>query len=182
MSSSPQTDESLLRLLLQGDEKAFVTIYDRYWYPLCLSCYRRVKDKAVAEELVQQLFLKLWEKRRSLKIAKLENYLFSSIRNATIDHLNRQVVADKCVQYKKAYMVTESNATDEAVEFHDLEEALEKGLRALSGKSERVYRLHKMDHWSIEEIAAHLKLSKKTVHYHLTRSHKFIRSYLHEFS
>lgn len=182
MSNSSETDESLLQRLLQGEEKAFVRIYDRYWYPLCLSCYRRVKDKAVAEELVQQLFLTLWQKREFLKINQLENYLFSSIRNATIDHLNRQIVANKCVEYKRAHMVAERNTTDEMVNFRDLEEALEKGLQALSGKSERVYRLYKMDNWSIDEIAAHLNLSKKTVHYHLTRSRKFIRSYLHEFT
>lgn len=49
------------------DERAFIEIYDHYWYKLFRSAYRRIKDKSVAEELVQNLFLKLWEKRGTLK-------------------------------------------------------------------------------------------------------------------
>lgn len=182
MLIQPGNDKNLLHSFLQGDEKAFIKIYDRYWYKLFLSSYRRVKDKTVAEEIVQNLFLKLWEKRSSLKIDQLENYLFSSIRNATIDFLNKAMVQDKYIEHYKIFASQERNTTEEMVELDDLEEALEKGLRTLSGKSEKVFRLYRMDHWTIEKIAAHLNLSEKTVHYHLTRSGKFIRSYLQQFT
>jgi RNA polymerase sigma-70 factor (family 1) len=178
----PENDKFLLDRFLQGDESAFIAIYDRYWYKLFLSSYRRTKDKAVAEELVQELFLKLWQKRVTLRIDQLQNYLFSAIRNATIDFLNKEMVADKYLEYHKVYTSLERNTTEEMVELNDLEEALEKGLHALSGKSEKVFRLYRMDHWPLEKIASHLHLSEKTVHYHLTRSVKFIRSYLQEFT
>lgn len=172
----------LLHRFLQGDEQAFTETYDRYWYKLFLSSYRRTKDKAVAEELVQNLFLKLWEKRSTLVIGQLENYLFSSIRNATIDFLNKQMVADKYLEHQKVYASLEVNTTEEMVALDNLEDEIERGLQALSGKSEKVFRLHRMDHWPVEKIALHLNLSEKTVHYHLTRSLKFIRSYLQEFT
>lgn len=178
MSHCLANDKILLNGFLQGDEAAFIEIYDRYWYRLFLSAYRRVRDKAEAEELVQNLFLKLWEKRTSLQIDQLENYLFSAIRHNTIDFLNKQMVADKYVEYQKIYTARECNDTEEIVQYRDLEAALEKGLRALSGKSEKVFRLYRLDHWSIEQIASHLHLSEKTVHYHLTKSLKFIRNYL----
>ena len=175
-------DKTLLDRFLQGDERAFIEIYDRYWYKLFLSSYRRIKDKSAAEELVQNLFLKLWEKRSRLRIDQLENYLFSSIRNATIDFLNKQMVADRYLDYQKLYASLGSNTTEEMVELNDLEEVLERGLKTLSGKSEKIFRLRKIDHWPVERIAKHLQLSEKTVHYHLTRSLKFIRSYLREFT
>ena len=175
-------DKTLLDRFLQGDERAFIEIYDRYWYKLFLSSYRRIKDKSAAEELVQNLFLKLWEKRGTLRIDQLENYLFSSIRNATIDFLNKQMVADRYLDYQKLYASLGSNTTEEMVELNDLEEALERGLKTLSGKSEEIFRLYRMDHWSIEKIARHFNLSEKTVHYHLTRSQKFIRTYLQQFT
>ena len=175
-------DNSLSDLFLQGDEKAFIEVYDRYWYKLFLSSYRRTKNKDVAKELVQDLFLKLWEKRCSLSIVQLENYLFSSIRNATIDYLNKQIVNDKYVTYHKIYKSLESNTTEEMVELNDLEEALEKGLNTLSGKSEKIFRLYRMEHWSVEKIARHFNLSEKAVHYHLTQSQKFIRAYLQQFT
>lgn len=172
----------MLLRFLQGDEKAFIEIYERYWYRLFLSSYHRVKNKAAAEELVQELFLKLWKKRGTLAIDQLENYLFSAIRNATIDFLNKQMVANKYLGYQKIYTSLEGNTTEEMVELNDLEEALEKGLNSLSGKSEKIFRLYRMDDWSVEKIARHFNLSEKTVHYHLTRSQKFIRSYLQEFT
>lgn len=176
------TDEILLERFLQGDEKAFVEVYDRYWYKLFLSSYRRTKDKAAAEELVQNLFMKLWEKRGALKIDHLERYLFCSIRHATINFLNSQMVAGRYLEHARMYAFLEGHTTDDMVEFNDLQEALEKGLRVLSGKSERVFRLYRIEHWPIDKIAQHLQLSEKTVHYHLTRSQKFIRSYLQEFT
>ena len=182
MSINTCDDKSLLHRLLQGDEQAFIETYDRYWYKLFLSCYRRTRNKAAAEEIVQNLFLKLWERRGTLAIVQLENYLFSSIRNATIDFLNKQMVADKYLEHRKAYHSLEANTTEEMVELVNLEEEMEKGLQALSGKSEEVFRLHRIHNWPVEKIARHLNLSEKTVHYHLTRSVKFIRSYLQEFT
>ena len=179
---SPVSDRILLDHFLKGDENAFVQIYDRYWYRLFLSSYRRVKDRNIAEELVQTLFSRLWEKRASLKIDQLENYLFSSIRNATIDFLNKQMVADRYLEYQRKYASLERNITEEMVEFNDLSQALEEGLNALSGKSEKVFRLNRIENWPVERIASHLNLSEKAVHYHLTRSQKFIRTYLQEFT
>ena len=182
MLIQPGKDKILLHSFLQGDEKAFITIYDHYWYKLFLASYRRVKDKAAAEEIVQSFFLKLWEKRKTLKIDQLDNYLFSSIRNATIDFLNKEMVADKYIEHYKVFSSLESNTTEEMVELNDLEEALERGLQTLSGKSEEVFRLYRMNHWPVEKIASHLHVSEKSVHYYLTRSIKFIRSYLQQFT
>jgi RNA polymerase sigma-70 factor (ECF subfamily) len=182
MSVNAGDDKIFLQRFLQGDVEAFVDTYDRYWYKLFLSSYRRTKNKAAAEEIVQNLFLKLWEKRGTLAIHQLENYLFSSIRNATIDFLNQQMVANKYVEHQKTYISLECNTTEEMVGLDNLEEEIEKGLLALSGKSETVFRLHRINHWPVEKIALHLNLSEKTVHYHLTRSTKFIRSYLQEFA
>lgn len=175
-------DKTLADRFLRGDRKAFVEVYDRYWYKLFLSSYRRIRNKAVAEELVQDLFVRLWEKRGMLHVDQLENYLFSSIRNATIDYLNRQIVSEKYVAYYKLFISLEGNTTEEMVELTDLSEALERGLHELSEKSEKIFRLHRMDHWPVEKIARHLNLSEKTVHYHLTQSQKFIRAYLQQFT
>lgn len=178
----PEKDKTLLQRFLQSDESAFIEIYDLYWYKLFLSSYRRTKNKAVAEEIVQELFLRLWQKRGRLDIQQLDNYLFSSIRHATIDFLNKEMVAGRYIEYQKVYRSMQANTTEEMVELADLEQALEKGLQTLSGKSEKIFRLYRIDHWPVDKIASHLQLSEKTVHYHLTRSLKFIRNYLQEFT
>lgn len=96
-------DKSLLHCFLRGDEKAFIAIYDRYWDALFLSCYRRTKDKAASEGLVQNLFLELWLKRDTLQIDQVENYLFSSIRHATIEFLNKQMGTGKYLEFQKSH-------------------------------------------------------------------------------
>ena len=181
MTTPSENDKSLWDRFRTGDERAFIEIYDRYWYKLFLSSYRRTRDKAAAEEIVQELFLKLWNKRTSTAIDQPENYLFSAVRNATIDFLNRQMVAGKYLEYRKMYTALEANTTEEMVELHDLQEALERGLHSLSGKSEQIFRLYRIEHWPVERIAQHLNLSAKTVHYHLNRSMKYIRTYLQEY-
>jgi RNA polymerase sigma-70 factor (ECF subfamily) len=179
--NSPDLPNWLFRFA-DGDEKSFTEIYKHYWYRLFLSSYRRIKDKAAAEELVQDLFLKLWQKRGELRIEQLEKYLFSSIRNATIDYISKEMVAGKYLEYQKVFASREANVTEQMVALNDLEEALERGLHSLSGKSEKIFRLYRMDKWPVEKIAHHFGLSKKTVLYHVTRSQKFIRSYLQQFT
>jgi RNA polymerase sigma-70 factor (ECF subfamily) len=111
----------------------------------------------------------------------LENYLFSAIRNATIDYLKRQIVADKYRSYQSQCAEANCNSTEEMVDLQDLRDNLEKGLKKLPRKAEKIFRLNKIDNWPVKKIARHLGLSEKTVHYHITRSKKFIRSFLKEF-
>jgi RNA polymerase sigma-70 factor (ECF subfamily) len=175
-------DKTLADRFVEGDESAFIEVYNRYWDRLFLSAYRRTKNEQVAEELVQDLFLKLWEKRSTFGIVQLENYLYSSIRNATIDYLNREILKGKYIAHYHTYRSLARNTTQEMVELHDLEEALEKGLGEISGKSEKIFRLYRIDHWSVEKIARHFNISEKAVQYHLAQSQKFIRQYLQEFT
>lgn len=181
MTRPSGNNEIIWDRFLKGDETAFIEIYDRYWYKLFLSSYRRTRSKAAAEELVQELFLKLWNKRDSLQICRMENYLFSAIRNATIDYLNKEMVADKYLEHQKIYSSLEGNTTEEMVGLRDLEEALDRGLQNLPDKTEKIFRLYRMEHWPLDKIARHLRLSPKTVHYHLTKSMKYIRAYLQEY-
>jgi RNA polymerase sigma-70 factor (family 1) len=176
------SDEELLIRLREGDEKAFIEIYERFWYKMYLMAYQRLRKKELARELVQNLFLKLWEKRHSLQIRQLENYLFVSIRHAIIDHINARLVADHYREYCSVFAAVKEETTARMVAFDEVSNALEEGLTRLPEKSQQVFRLSRLDHWPVDKIARHLALSEKTVQYHLTRSLKFLRAYLKEFT
>jgi len=182
MKSNVNFDENLVDRLKNGDNAAFVSIYEKYWHKVFIVVYRRVKEKEIAKELTQNLFLKIWEKREELHINKLENYLVTSIKHAVIDHIEKQLVANRYLSYYKAYVSLQNESTEESVNFNDLSEAIEKGLGKLSEKSQLVFKLTKLDHWPIEKVANHLQLSEKTVGYHLTKSIKFLRVFLKEFT
>ena len=179
--TSPNEDEKLVEALSKGDESVFFKIYEEYWYKVFLIAYKRLGKKDVAEELTQDLFLKLWEKRENLKPQKIRNYLFVSIKNSVIDHIEQGLVASKYLDFYKAYGQVNSSTTKNVVEFDDLSEAIERGLSNLPTKTQQVFKLSRLDGWAPNKIAKHLKLSEKTVGYHLTKSLKFMRSYLREY-
>lgn len=181
MFITPSNEEEILKALSNGDESAFLTIYEEYWYKVFSIAYKRLGKKEVAEELTQELFLKLWEKRESLKPKKIGNYLFVSIKNSVIDHINSGLVANKYVAFYKAFAQMSSSATQNIVEFDDLSEAIKRGLLQLPVKSQQVFKLSRLDNWPSDKIARHLNLSEKTVGYHLTKSVKFMRTYLREY-
>ena len=175
------SEEETVRALNQGDEAAFLKIYELYWYKIYLIAYRRLGKKEIAEELTQDLFLKLWEKRNTLKPQKIDNYLCVAIKNAVIDHIHSALVANRYLDFHKAYGESASRQTQDTVEFDDLSHAIEKGLTNLPVKTQEVFKLSRLNSWAPDKIAKHLNLSEKTVGYHLTKSLKFMRAYLREY-
>jgi RNA polymerase sigma-70 factor (ECF subfamily) len=127
------------------------------------------------------LFLKLWEKRHTLKPQNIGSYLFVAIKNSVIDHIHSGLVASKYLHFCKTFNELSSTATQNVVEFDDLAQAIEKGLTNLPTKTQEVFKLSRLESWSLDKIARHLHLSEKTVGYHLTKSLKFMRAYLREY-
>jgi RNA polymerase sigma-70 factor (family 1) len=176
------TDDRLLECLRNGDATAFAKIYRKYWYKIFSIAYQRVHEKEIAQELTQNLFLKLWEKRASLNIQKLESYLFVSIKHAVIDHIHSQLVVNNYREYCRVFSLLEEETTERMVALDEITDALEEGLTKLPEKSSEVFRLSRLNHWPVDKIASHLDLSEKTVRYHLTKSLKFLRTHLKEFT
>lgn len=181
MFITSSNEEKTLRALSNGDEDAFLKIYEEYWYKIFSIAYKRLGKKEIAEELTQELFLKLWEKRESLRPQKIGNYLCVSIKNSVIDHINSGLVANKYIDFYKAFAQLSCSNTQNSIEFEDLTEAIERGLLKLPSKSQQVFKLSRLDNWTSDKIARHLNLSEKTVGYHLTKSVKFMRTYLREY-
>jgi RNA polymerase sigma-70 factor (family 1) len=181
MFITAHNEEELVKALCEGSEEAFLRIYEAYWYKVFLVAYKRLGKKDIAEELTQDLFLKLWERRASLRPQKISNYLVVSIKNSVIDHVHSGLVANKYIDFYKAYADSSSKETQETVEFDDLSEAIEKGLSKLPAKTQEVFKLSRLNSWAPEKIAKHLNLSEKTVGYHLTKSLKHMRAYLREY-
>ena len=89
----------LLLYLRTGDEKAFREIYQRYWKKLYFTEVRKIEEANIVEELIQDIFLKLWERRAGLQVERLDAYLFSSVRYAVINHIKSNLVQEKYANY-----------------------------------------------------------------------------------
>lgn len=175
------TDEILLRLLKADDEKAFKEIYSRYWKPVFEAAYRRLASKETAKELVQTVFLRIWEKRHTIQIHHLQSYLQTAIKNRVINYIEATLVHKKYLQHVMDSATTITPAVESTINFHELSQAIEKAIALLPEKTRHVFRLSRFDHLSIHEIAINLNLSEKAVEYHITQSLKTLRSYLKDY-
>ncbi|CAD5270315.1 MULTISPECIES: RNA polymerase sigma factor [unclassified Imperialibacter] len=178
LSSSYANDNELLEAFQRGEKDAFIVIYERFWNRIFLIAYKSTRNKEVSEDLVQNLFLKLWDKRDLLHIKQIEAYLHSSIRNSVIDYIHSQVVRNKYLDYLKVSPPAGENNTDRMMAVSDLSKLIEEGLTQLPEKSRSIFRMNRLDHSPVEEIAQKLKISEKAVQYHLTKSLKVMRLYL----
>lgn len=175
------SDEILLRLLKADDGKAFKEIYSRYWKIIFESAYRRLASAEIAKELVQTVFLRIWEKRHIIQINHLQSYLQAAIRNRVINYIESTLVHKKYLQHVMDTTSGTCRRTESAITFHELSQAIEKAIDLLPEKTRHVFRLSRFDHLSIREIAASLNISEKAVEYHITQSLKTLRLQLKDY-
>ncbi|MBO0937017.1 RNA polymerase sigma-70 factor [Fibrella sp. HMF5335] len=176
-SVSVQTDEQLVAALQHGDRQAFAQLYDRYWADLFQVAARKLASPELAEELVQDLFISLWQRRDTLAITQVNRYLFSALKFAVIDHIRTQQVHERFVDYYLS-MADPATQPEDALALQDLTRSIEQGLQTLPDKTQQVFRLSRFEHLTIPEIAARLNVSEKVVEYHLGNALRAMRNYL----
>lgn len=173
-------DAILLKLLKAGDGAALEEIYFRYSELIYLSAIKKVRSKEIAEELVQNLFIRLWTKRAELNIQQLQPYLQTAIRYQVIDYIRAKIIHEKYYQAVRDQQQTE-NSSESRLLLHELTVAIDNAIKKLPQKTQEIFRLSRYEKRSIKEIAQYMNLSEKAVEYHMTQSLKFMRTHLKDF-
>jgi RNA polymerase sigma-70 factor (family 1) len=167
---------TLLRLLSEGDDKAFTEIYDRYWEKLLFVAGVKCRHLGIAEEIVQDIFLHLWIRRKTLNITgTLESYLAVSVKYRVINVQAKMKRARDYQQYAEKMISLRDNLTEEQLRFEELKERLEKFVSSLPEKCRLTYRLSREEGLSQKEIASILQISEKGVEANLARALKSLR-------
>lgn len=182
MSLKTYSDADLLSLLKADDTLAFKELYDRYWYKMYSIALRKLNRKEVAEELAQELFVMLWQKRTTLRIINLNAFLQVSLKNLVIDYVRHHIQEEHYLDSLKQYFPLEIMSTSDMVYFNDLTEALQKSLAELPEKTRQIFMLNRFERLTIREIAAQLNLSEKSIEYHLSRSTTYLRQHLRDYN
>jgi RNA polymerase sigma-70 factor (family 1) len=172
-------DNDLLVQLAQGNESAFRQIYDRYWYSIYRVTKRYTKSSALAEDIVQEIFSTLWNKRSTfIAVQHLESYLVTMAKNLTYKTLRK--LADE--EVAKSKFVSECDQADNTFEHLMLEQQyaqlVEQAVGMLPAQQKQVFRLAKVEGLSHEAIARQLNISHLTVKTHMAKALQFIRHYL----
>lgn len=172
------SDEQLVDFLKSDNSTAFEEIYNRYWYKLLGVAYHETGTREEAEELVQDLFETIWQKRHVSVIRHLSSYLVVSIKNLSINYIKSQITQRKFQEYLIYNEIRQSYSTDESVQFADLSKAVDEAMKKLPEKSVEVFKLSRFENQSVKAIATQLNLSEKAVEYHITKSLKVLKEQL----
>lgn len=173
-------DEMLGRLLFTGDAKAYEAIYRRHWRPLFTAACWKTNSRVVAEELVQDLFVKLWENRQKTLIENPEAYLKTALRYSVIGFIKTKL-ANAQAELGEVSDRAGSQLADTGLGLAELSEALENALGMLPEKTRLVFQMSRFEHRSTSEIASTLGLTDRAVEYHITQSLRLLRFQLKDY-
>jgi len=175
-------DETTTLMALQkGDKTAFDALFRAYYTPLCYyAASLQNGDRTLAEDLVQQAFVKLWEQRESLQINwSVKAYLYRSVHNAALNQIRAEKVRDRYKQYNADYL--EMNHQQASEPEPQLKERLQKALSALPAQCRQVFELSRFEELKYREIAEQLDISIKTVESQMGKALKILRTQLADY-
>ena len=179
--SSPHNEFEIIKRFRSNDVEAFSGIFRRYYEPLCFFAGRYLHDIQVAEGIVQDVFVRLWESRETLSIqSSLRSYLYASVRNACLNYIKRENFTVS-LDHEEPRSDTVVVPPDIQLESTELAEALEKAVNALAPRCRQIFCMAKYDDLSYQEIAEILDVSMNTVKTQLKRALKSLSRSMQHF-
>ncbi len=175
-----KTNRELLLLLRNGDHVAFYNIYERYCKKLHAFVLRFIKQESDAEEIVQEVFVKIWEARNRIDVySSFDSFLFTIAYNSTMSVFRRRITEQKYVEYLKSSQQVENKPdfTDE-IHFRELNEKVQQLLDDLTPRQREIYHLSRLEGLTHEEIAGKLDISVLTVKKHMANTLAFLKSHI----
>ena len=176
------SEKKLFKEISEGNERAFQFIFTRYYPRMISFADKMVKSPHVAEEVVQEVFIRLWEQRELLtEIKNPENYFFIVIRNHALNYL--RAAANEQRRREQLWAALEQRAVDAitTLEMEEADQFFEKILERLSPQQRKIFRMSREEGLSHQQIADELHLSKNTVKKHVAESLKMLKASLKYF-
>lgn len=176
----PHNEPALLPLIAEGDTNAFARLYHLYSGQVYNTVMVYVKDAPEAEEIVQQVFVKLWERRASLTaVTHFPDYFFILVRNTVFNYFNGLSRQARLVRNLK---MQTSEHTVETADYPILqkqyEHLVERAIRQLPDRQKQVYRMADGEALSYDDIARRMQISRFTAKKHMELARKAIREYV----
>ena len=175
-----KSNKELILLLQKDDKVAFYHIYERYSKRLFGFVLRYIKLEADAEEIVQEVFVKIWESRNQIDVfSSFEAYLFTIAYNTTISLLRKRSSEQKYLDHLKSIQ-NQAYAPDliEEIQFNEINTKIESLLNELTPRQKEIFQLSREVGLSHLEIADKLDISVNTVKKHITNTLSFLKTRL----
>ncbi|SDF80001.1 RNA polymerase sigma-70 factor, ECF subfamily [Mucilaginibacter pineti] len=172
---SDLSDQELIDLLNKDDEAAYEEIYNRYWPILYQSAYNILRDKSGCMDVLQEVFVWLWEHREHLQIINPKGYLLSAVKYKVANYIRKGKVRRALFTELEVTDLNELPFYDDSLEVRELKQIIAQFTSELPDKARQVFYLSRTEHLSNKEIAERLGISEKTVENQMTTNLKKLR-------
>lgn len=178
-SIHPETDQQLFTRLRAGQATALDELFRRHYANLCRVALRFVNNEQEAEDIVQELFVSIWEKRKTQRddLESVGPYLRRATRNRSLNYLRDQkrIPVD---DGEVPLTIATPDQADHALEQDELRDQIHSAIDALPERCRLVFVMSKLEDMSHKEIAGALDISPKTVENQMTRAYRYLRKWL----
>lgn len=175
MHSKKTPDIELAEALKQKSHKAFEAIFERYWRMMFDYAHRILHQEDLSQDIVQEIFLRLWDQADRLEISNLEAYLIQSVKYGVANHF-------RSIKFEKEHLDALENISEKPslsdLEFREIEQQIISRVDAFSPKCREVFVMSRFEHFSNREIAEVLNLSIHTVEKHISNGLRILRENL----
>jgi len=166
-SRNSEHDKILFDLLKQGDEAAFAKIYKLYWVELYNAAYKRLPEKEKCQDIIQNVFTDLWNRKTELDLEKPLAYLYTAVRFQVLKHISRVPKNSFFAESFENQLISPLQA-DGALLEQEAKGLIELFIKALPEKRRKIFLLHYFDGLSTAKISVQLNVTQKTVQNQLT--------------
>lgn len=176
------SEKDLIVRLKSGDQTAFELLFLYYYPGLVMYASQFTADITDAEEIVQNFFVRFWERHQQLVLCdSLKNYFFSSVKNGSLDFLKHKKIEKKYVnemiELSKHHLAYDTDLFVSS----ELQKKLKKGIDLLPEKCRKVFMMSRVRGLKNEAIAAELNISKRTVETQISKALKVLRVELKDY-
>lgn len=178
MGIKEKTDTELAILLTLNDEAAFSELYVRYKDKLYYFCLHLLKSKEEASDIVQEIFIRIWESRNFINPdLSFSSFLYTMARNRILNYFRDIDIDEKVKEILATQKVTEEEAIDSKIIYTEYQVILQNAISQLPPQRRKIFNMSRIESMSHKEIAAELGISVNTVQEHISEALKFIKAY-----
>lgn len=172
-----KSDQKLLSLVKAGNQEALEELFGRYYYRLCDFAFQYVRSFDLTEEVVSDVFLKIWNKRREIDISKnFKAYLYTATRNQALNYLRKENREWDGLE-DLSELASDQYQPDEELMYQEFENHIEVLINELPPRRKLIFKLSRMEGLTYREIADILSISIHTVQNQMVAAVKKLASY-----
>ncbi len=172
-------EKDLFARAAEGDEVAFTTIFDHYSPRIFAFILKNAKSQSAAEDITQEVFLKLWISREKFpEIKSYSSYIFAMAFNYTVNYIKRNVWEAGKLRIIENTHNNQSNITEETIDFNESNVLVQQAVQQLPPQKKIIYKLNCEQGFTLEQIAEKMNISRNTVRNHLSEALNLIRRYI----